>query len=93
MIRITFMYHHKINYSKQIRKEEIIIVKQVNKEEATKDGWRWIFYNYLYLNDRPRKNINPKSLRQEMKLLKLNKILCLKLREKKLMLQTWLLKI
>ena len=38
MIRITFMYHHKINYSKQIRKEEIIIVKQVNKEEATKDG-------------------------------------------------------
>ena len=62
-------------------------VKQVSKEEATKDGRRWIFYNYLYLSDGTRKNINLKSLRQEMKLLKRNKILCLKLRGKKLMLQ------
>ena len=28
-------------------KEDYMAVKQVSKEEATKDGRRWIFYNYL----------------------------------------------
>ena len=51
-------------------KEKYIAVKQVSREETTKDGRGWIFYNYLYLNDGTRKNINLKSLRQEMKLLK-----------------------
>ena len=63
-------------------------VKQVSKEETTKDGRRWIFYNYLYLSDGTRKKYKSKKFAQEMKLLKPNKILCLKLRKKKLMLQT-----
>ena len=36
-------------------------VKQVSKEEATKDGRRWIFYNYLYLSDGTRKKYKSKK--------------------------------
>ena len=36
-------------------KEDYMAVKQVSKEEATKDGRRWIFYNYLYLSDGTRR--------------------------------------
>ena len=63
-------------------------VKQVSKEEATKDGRRWIFYNYLYLSDGTRKKYKSKKFATRNEAVKAEQNLFLKLRRKKLMLQT-----
>lgn len=36
-------------------------VKQVNKNEATKDCRRWVFYNYLYIADGTREKYKSKK--------------------------------
>lgn len=43
-------------------------IKQLDKSELTKDGRKWIFYDYIENLEDSRKNINQKSFSLKLRL-------------------------